>query len=406
MNKQISCTFILILIISVSAPLAAQQDSVILDLPEIIDLAIQNNASLRAGALEVDRQEELVRQGYNWDKTGLFYHYDENNIAENGFPVRVWGVRQSFAFPTVYNASKQALMANVSLTRHEYTLREFELKKQVSRAFHQLGYYSELQKRFVYLDSLYRNFSTAARRRFETGESNYLERITAEAKMKEVELMMNKNRQELASARLELQTRIQSDSLIGIPDDSFRKTVPPQSAEFSIHPGVEIWNAYEEMADWQTRTARNQLLPDLQLSYFQGTNNQPESKVYQGFEVGIAVPLLYGTQKGQIRAGRIQQNIYSRQKENYLIGLESQQKILQNKLAQIQESLDYYENNGQTLSREIIRASERSFQEGEIDYFQFIQSIDNAVRIEMTYLESLLNYNLTAVELQYLTNKP
>ncbi len=401
------CKFILILIASTLMSLTLRaQDTVILELPDILDLAVQNNASVRASALEVDRQQELVRQGYNWDKTGVYYHYDENNIAENGFPIKVWGVRQSFAFPTVYNASKQSLLANVTLTQHEYELRIYDLKREVSKAYYRLGYYSELQKRFVYLDSLYRNFSTAARRRFETGESNYLERITSEAKMKEVELMLNKNKQELSSAHLELQTRIQSDSLIGIPQNSFQKQLGPRQTDFTVHPGIQIWNAYEEMADWQTRTAKNQLLPDLQLAYFQGTNNQPESRIYQGFEVGIAVPLLYGTQKGEIRAGRIQQNIYSRQKENYLIQLESQRQILENKLLQIQESLNYYENNGQSLAREILRASERSYQEGEIDYFQFIQSIDNAVRIEMTYLESLLNYNLTIVELQYLTIKP
>jgi cobalt-zinc-cadmium resistance protein CzcA len=41
-------------------------------------------------------------------------------------------------------------------------------------------------KRNSILDSLYQNFSKASNRRFELGETNYLEKITAQAKFRQI----------------------------------------------------------------------------------------------------------------------------------------------------------------------------------------------------------------------------
>ena len=395
-------TFIVFLVPGVSLA----QDTVQLQLGQVIDVAIKNNAALQASELEVLRQEELVRSGYNWNKTNLFYSFDENNIAENGDAIRVWGVSQSFAFPTVYHASKQSLLANVSRKREEHLLNTYNLRKAASRAYFETAYFLALDRRYSYLDSLYSNFANAARRRFETGESNYLEQVTAEAKMKEAELRLAKNMQELNASYANLQAILQSDSIIRIPENSFEKLSYSQQLSIDNHPGIRLWESYELIADWQTQAEKNRLLPDIQLSYFQGTNNLPSARIYRGFEVGLALPIFYGTQKGNIRAGKLQQTIAARQGENYRKQLEARQTILLSQLSQAQEALDYYESSGRNLISEIVRASQRSFQEGEINYFQYIQSLDNALNMELTYLENLLQFNLTVVDLQYLTIEP
>jgi cobalt-zinc-cadmium resistance protein CzcA len=377
-----------------------------MDLPQLIELAINNNAQLKASALSVDRQQELVREGYNWDRTRLFYSYDENNIAENGNAIRVWGLSQSFAFPTVYSATRQSLLADVSRKQSEYELNLYMLKKKVSRSFYETAYLMALQERYAYLDSLYSNFARAARRRFETGESNYLERVTAEAKMKETELMLKQNKQELESSYARLRSHVQIDSIITLDPNAFPKSGYSFQRQLEGHPGLQIYTSFEETALWRTRAEKNKLLPDLSLSYFQGTNNFSDARIYRGFEVGIALPIFYGTQKGMIRAGQIEQNIYASERENYRLRLEAEQTILLSRLEKAHQALEYYDESGRDLIAEIVRASQRSYQEGEINYFQYIQSLDNALRLELNYLENLLEYNLTVVDLQYLTIEP
>ena len=42
-----------------------------------------------------------------------------------------------------------------------------------------------------------------------------------------------------------------------------------------------------------------------------------------------------------------------------------------------------------------------SYKNGEIDFFQYIQSLENAISIESDYLDSVLSYNQSYLELHY-----
>lgn len=72
-------------------------------------------------------------------------------------------------------------------------------------------------------------------------------------------------------------------------------------------------------------------------------------------------------------------------------------------LRKYEETLRYYENDGQHLSEEILKTASVGFQNGEIDFFQYIQSLENAYRITLSYLENLNNYNQTVIALNHLT---
>ena len=72
-------------------------------------------------------------------------------------------------------------------------------------------------------------------------------------------------------------------------------------------------------------------------------------------------------------------------------------------LRKYEETLSYYEHDGQHLSEEILKTASVGFQNGEIDFFQYIQSLENAYRITLSYLENLNNYNQTVIALNHLT---
>ena len=79
--------------------------------------------------------------------------------------------------------------------------------------------------------------------------------------------------------------------------------------------------------------------------------------------------------------------------------LSQQQQILE----KYKEGIKYYNQYGKKLSEEIIKVAEMSYKHGEIDFFQYIMSLENATSIQMDYLETLLQYNLTQLNLQYIT---
>ena len=63
--------------------------------------------------------------------------------------------------------------------------------------------------------------------------------------------------------------------------------------------------------------------------------------------------------------------------------------------------IKYYTENGQSLSKEIIKTANMSYKNGEIDFFQYIQSMENAISIEVDYLNNVLAYNTSYLELHY-----
>ena len=77
--------------------------------------------------------------------------------------------------------------------------------------------------------------------------------------------------------------------------------------------------------------------------------------------------------------------------------------MLLQQIAQIQNSLNYYENEGTELADEILKTAQISFKNGEIDFYQYIQSLESAYDIKLGYLNKLKEYNETATDINFLT---
>ena len=54
------------------------------------------------------------------------------------------------------------------------------------------------------------------------------------------------------------------------------------------------------------------------------------------------------------------------------------------------------------MATEINKYARMAYENGEIDFFQYIQSLENATIIELDYLDSLNDYNQAMLELNYL----
>ena len=96
-----SSTFIILLLICVPIVSSFGQ-SPNMTLSDAIDTALQNNKQITAFELQVDESKALQKDRFCSRKNLFTYGTDQNNIAENGYPLKVWGVEQSFSFPTLY----------------------------------------------------------------------------------------------------------------------------------------------------------------------------------------------------------------------------------------------------------------------------------------------------------------
>jgi cobalt-zinc-cadmium resistance protein CzcA len=93
---------------------------------------------------------------------------------------------------------------------------------------------------------------------------------------------------------------------------------------------------------------------------------------------------------------------WEQQKQNEEQKLEHYLNQKKNEVTKYQVAINYYEQHGKKLSEEINKVAQLSYKNGEIDFFQYIQSLENSTAIQVDYLDTLLQYNTTQLELFYL----
>ncbi|MEY8849352.1 CusA/CzcA family heavy metal efflux RND transporter [Psychroserpens sp. XS_ASV72] len=391
-------TIIVILCLS-STTVFGQEDSKNLD--ELIDLAIENNAGLQASKLKVEQSDILINSAFDLDKTQIYYSYDENNLALNNKPINVFGIQQDFNFPTFYFASKKANQARFNVEQSHYGIKEKAIKYEVTSNYYQYLYELEKERLYAQLDSLYQNFSAIANRRFELGETNYLEKITAESKQKQIHLNLIDAKQDVQIAYNKLKAVVQSEDSLVINSQPLVK-VQRLEVDLDSSPEMQFYKNKSSLFQAQRRVETQKLLPDITVNYFQGTNSGINSNLI-GYQFGLKIPLFFNAQSSRIKAARIDQDIIEDESYNYQIQLNSKYETLLNQLMQQEKALEYFENEGETLSKEILKTSNSSFKNGEIDFYQYILSTDNAYDIQLNHLNKLNDFNQTVLKLNYLT---
>ncbi len=378
----------------------AQDRSISVD--EAIATAMENNQSLKAAEERVNQVHSLSGSAFDINKTELFFSYDENNIALNNQPIRVWGISQSLEFPTIYGAKRDVFDWQASMMTDQLDLQKRTITKEVSKAYYKVVFNRQLESNYTYLDSIFQKFATAAKRKFEQGETNYLEQLAAESKQREISIKLSKVSEDLNISQTELMNWLQTDTSVLVSMESMPRLeyVPLDS---SGHPGLNYFQDAISMSQSQISLEKQKLLPDLSFSVFQGTNDGPNPRNYAGFQAGVALPLFFGSQRSRIQSARAASFVARAEAENYRINLLSEYKNLLAGLRQQQEEIRYYDEKGKMLAEELLVNATEAYNKGEIDFYQYIQLLENAKQIEENYLKALFRYNMLVLDINYLT---
>ncbi len=388
---------LLLLFIILGGSTQAQQVS---SFEEVKELAYENNAGLKAASLRTEEAQSAIGTAFSFDKTEVYYHFDENNLASNNRPIEVFGISQTFQFPTVYAAQAKVNRANYNLVSTQANLVNIALEKDLAQAYYTLQFVSEKLQMYQNLDSIYQNFAHAAKRRFELGESNYLEKISAQAKQKEIETRLKQMQEDLKAAHMHLSQLVQVDTL-EIDFQSLERLIP-EAGESGIVAANAYYDSRIELAEARRKFSSQQFLPDLTLNYFQGSNDGLNQNLI-GYQFGLKIPLFFSGITSQVKTAKIAAQAAEQEAINGKIQLQSRKQELQSELNKYAESLVYYDTEGLTLANELEKTAISSYKNGEVSFFEYIQILQQAYDIKIDYLESVNNYNQAIIKLNYLT---
>ncbi|HOW41157.1 MAG TPA: CusA/CzcA family heavy metal efflux RND transporter [Bacteroidales bacterium] len=376
--------------------------SVEMDLKKVIETTYANNREIKAYTLRVDQSKALVSTAFDIDKTVVTYGKDENNIAENGYPINVWGVEQTFSFPTLYTAERNS--RKIELTRAETELEAVKqnLAKELSSTYYEIQNLQNRKKILQEIDSLYATLAKSADTKRISGDMSEMERLNIVARQKQAQLDLNSIRYSIEIAGQKLKTLMNFSNEISVPDEI--EILNPEDQDIYSNPLVRLIQIQDLYSESLLRVEKNKMLPDLFLNYFTGTNTYQNAIRYNGFQAGLSLPLFFGSQKSRIEAARISLNATQLYSENQIIVLKSRMDAYKKEEQKYREAIDFYNTSGKQLHDEILRATMKSYQLGEIDLFRFTGSYENAVKLKMDYLDNVLKYNLIILEQKYPAN--
>lgn len=371
------------------------------NLDELLSSAIENNMGLKAGKLKVEESQSMINSAFNFNKTHVYYEYDENNLAINDVPLKVFGVQQDFRFPTEYFSQKRVNKVRNNLVQTEFDIQSKAIERDVTIGYYEYQIAREKVRVYKRLDSLYANFSSVAARKFELGETNYLEKITAASKQRKINLDYQQAIQQVFIAYANLLRIIQVEDSLELSEEMNLK-IDLKAITVESTPEIAYYETNMQLMAAESNFEKQQLLPDISVAYFQGSNSELNDNLI-GYQLGFKIPLLFSGQAARIKASKIAKERAVTESIDYKIQIKSKQEILFEEIAQIQNSLNYYENEGTELSDEILKTAQISFKNGEIDFYQYIQSLESAYDIKLGYLDKLKEYNETVININFLT---
>jgi len=371
-------------------------------LADMLDIAYRNNSELEAYRLMAEESNAFIRSAFSIDKTNLYFNYDENNIAPNDYPIGVFGGQQRFDFPTVYFAQKEANVVAYNISLNQLERKKKEITREVSKAYYNLEYQYNRMRLYRKVDSIYTRFSLASETSYQQGAITYLEMLNAKSRHQEVFLLQNQVQHDIDIAHERLSAIVQFDSAFTIRyEEPHILLVEPDSV--GTDPGLHYLQNTGLKQQAELRVEKNLLLPEITLSYYNGTNRYEGAANYQGFEVGVGLPLFFSEQRAKVKAKQFAMEATVNLQSSYIRKYENRVAELISELGKYRDAIYYYESSGKELASELVRSAQTSYTAGEIDFFRLAQSLDRAIEIEMNYLQNLHLYNEMVLDINYLT---
>ena len=377
-----------------------------------IDKAFKNNLNIKSGTLRIDYQNKMQKSAVIIDPLNISAEIGQMNsfYVDNKF-----SVSQTIRLPKFYNAQKTLLLEEWKNSLLNLDLQKWQLKREISLIYNELNYFNEKKKLLKKADSIFTQYFNRADLRLKKGESNLLEKATAENLRSQAEM-------QLKSLEKDREISIQKLSFL-INDGTFYQNENAKygilnlenlNAEYAGNPLVlKQLEQEKNIQNAKLQTEKAKLSPSLNLGVNSMTmkGNGADEKYYNathrfqsGF-VGVGIPVFNSAQKSVIEAQKVNQLIAENNYQLGLINLKNQ--YLQNlrQFQKLNDEISYYQKTGLQNSESILKTANNQYFNGEINYLEWTLLVTQAFEIQNKYIDRLKETNDKIIEINSLKNE-
>ncbi len=242
--------------------------------------------------------------------------------------------------------------------------------------------------------------------RFRTGDVAALDKIAAEAKLKELQAQLVQNKKDIIIQQQRLMMLLDRNEWMLPLDQSLEKIVVDASpSDETAHPLLVLQQQNVNIASSNISVQKNTNKPEFSGRFFSQRVWGAKDPL-SGFSVSASFPVFsLGAYKSKVKVANAEMEVQQRK-------LEYDTQVFQtnkgNALAEIDKNsalLQFYESSGLKQADAIIKAASLGYRTGEINFAELSQFLSQAIGIRQNYLEVLNQYNQSAIQYNYFNNK-
>jgi cobalt-zinc-cadmium resistance protein CzcA len=393
---------ILVFVSSSFFPLISHAQSNEIDLKGAIKMAKEHNQDLKNADLNIQNREALVKTAWDLGETEFSYVHGQINSELIDYN---WSLKQDFGSPFLQSSAANFMKLLVDQSEAEFVLVNREIELQTSLAFYQLVW---RQDRMKLIERDYEQYEEAVKiadLKYQSGESNLLSKVMMESKYEELRLLLKQAEAERMEAQQKLMQILQTD----IPYDAAMDTLPKIETDFNTDSILSFYensaminylNKGLQASEQNIKMQKSTLSPRLGFGYF----NQSLDKVkgFDGWEISLSFPLWFRPNSGQIQSAKIKYEMYNNSFQKQRFNLLSDLMVFRNQQNTLLDRLQTYEEISLRNADLIIENADLLYKNGEIEYLEYIRSIGQAINMKLGYLDSLYDYDVVTLKINFL----
>ena len=382
-------------------------------LAKCIEIARTNNIDMRVSDLQVQRAKRMESTYLEMDWTELSLSQDPTS---GGSPDNALTLSQKIDFPTVYGRRRKLLKAETQVEESRRQLTESELTRDVSVAYSKLLYWQHVEALLCGNDSVLGEFVRTADIRYKYGETNRLELINAQQMKAENGIRLREAQNKKTTAAIQLQQLMNISEAVVATDDYLCVQPADDAYSFAATPHGQLLESEQMLSESEFEYIRQRMMPSFKVGIrhqlvISGINpyNVDRSRFdkgnWMGFEVGVAFPLCYGSQKARKSAAKLDVDIARTIKEQAELKSGAELLIAKHALESTRRLYDYYQTDGIPAAKEIRRLSRIEYGAGEITYVEHAQNLSAAFTVEMDNAKAIDALNQAIIKLNFIKGK-
>ncbi len=382
----------------------AQGQPQVLTEAEAIQMALRQSPRVKIAELDVEQQRVLAKSGPRLPMANVGFQYgQQNSDARDPF----MEVSQSFGSIPSHFRQARVNRQRVNVAEEQGSLTERELVRDVRSAWHRWLYLRQVVSELNLQLSVYADFEEKTDLQYQLGERSLLER-----KIVESSLYRLRNDYEIQSGNLEQATNdlmflLATDELVLPAEDTLVTLVALVDTAVLDHPAVRVLRKQQEMSAAEVGYEKALFFPEIRVGYFRQNITETDIRFrgLQGFALEVAVPLWFRPRQSEIQRARIGVMKAEQQLELGMRSLRHARTEAAADARKYQRILDYFRARGFDQAEAIRQTADIQLQAGEIDFFQYLQSLERYTQLRLQFLEAVSNYNQSIIQLEYLRSE-